>query len=102
MFYGHSIASAGSMKSDSFERSVEGDVARKNTGMKLAEVMNLTRSALRATTAADWEKVVKHTIEVENKHWRTDGLREAVDPFIIDIEDDDSDEQSDSDEDEDL
>ena len=81
---------------------VKGEVGRKNTGMKLKEVMGLTRTAIANVTRDDWANVVRHTIEVEDNHWRTDGLRDAIHPFVINIEsdsdtsDDDSSVDSDS------
>ena len=73
---------------------VKGDVARRNTGMKLKEVLQLTRSAIGRITKDDWESVVCHTKKVEIQHWETDGLMEAIEPMVIDL---DSSDESDTD-----
>ena len=68
----------------------------KNTGMKMKEVMTLTREALVHVTQDDWANVVRHTVQVEDSHWETDGLQDEIHPFIINIASDDesSDEES--------
>ncbi len=74
---------------------VKKQVAARNTGMKIAQVEQLTKDVLRSVTREQWQRVVRHTIDVENLHWKADGLREQVEPIIIHINSDESDDDSD-------
>ena len=69
--------------------------------MKLKDVKELTRAAIAGVTQGDWEKVVRHTVDVENKHWETEGLTDLVDPLVIHLDTDESDDDSDNEDDED-
>ena len=43
-----------------------------------------------------WARAVGHTIEIEEKYWKADGLQDEMDRLIIHLESDDSDSSSDS------
>ena len=80
---------------------VKKEVSAKNTTMKIADVMALTKQVLRNVTKDNWENAVRHTIDVEKAHWKGDGLREEIEPVVIFLGSDESSyEESDSEDDE--
>ena len=42
-------------------------------------------------------KVVNHTIDVENRYWQCDGLREEIEPVIVHLDSDDEEDVTDED-----
>ena len=65
---------------------VKGHVARNNTTFKMRDVKALVHEGMDMVTKANWEKCVKHTIEIEQKIWRNEGLQCAIEPVVIDLD----------------
>ena len=79
---------------------VKGEVARENQTFKIAEVEKLTPSALQHVSPENWESYVKHTIGVEERMWKADGLVDTVlDSIVIDTNGDSDTDTCDEDED---
>ena len=77
-------------------------VSNHNTGMKVKGVLELTKEAIQQVTREKWQKVVDHTIKVEEAHWKRDGLTEEIDPVVVHLgsEDESSDSEEESEENE--
>ena len=76
---------------------VKGRIAEQNSGMKVSDVLQLTKDVISQVTQEAWEKVVNHTIDVENRYWQCDGLREEIEPVIVHLDSDDEEDVTDED-----
>ena len=61
---------------------VKGYIKDNNSKFTLSHVKDLTFEAFSKVGKADWEKLVQHTVKVEDKFWEMDSLLEEV----IDVE----------------
>lgn len=71
---------------------VKGEVARKNTTFKMADVENLAHEAMDAVTRQDWVKCVAHAEKCQDEDNQKEILRDiTLEPIILTLRDDDSD-----------
>ena len=65
---------------------VKSEVAKKNVTFKMKDVQDLVKTALDNVTSANWSKVERHSIKVENEFWKLDfNEHEPTERFIIEL-----------------
>lgn len=70
-------------------------VASKNIARSTPEMEQIIKECFDSITPEEWDKMVNHTIHIENRYRESDGITEQMEDFIINVCDEDS---SDSDE----
>ena len=75
---------------------IKHEVSVNNTTFKMADVKILTNAALDNVSIENWTKCVKHVIKIENELRRVEGIHDAVDPVIIQLDSSSSDDDTDA------
>lgn len=77
---------------------VKGEVARKNSTFKLADVSKLLEQAIGNVTAETWKKCIGHVEKEEDRMWEIDRQTEmVVEPLIITLNGSDSETETEDD-----
>lgn len=71
-------------------------MAKHNLNFRSSDVEKLFRTAVEKVNSDQWKSACEHVKEIKEFYWVKDGLfDEALDKFIISLEDSDSDEHED-------
>lgn len=72
-------------------------VAKKNETFKAADVECLIAEGMGMIDQASWQKACEHVVGIEFAYWLQDNIPPAVNPVVIDLNNDDDDDDDESD-----